>query len=93
MPSWPSRKSTTGVITFSQSGRNGIRCSNNIDCCPGPSKRRAFQPRATAGAPSIVHAVLTGPSLPLFTITVGTPAPPEVPVADPAAAPAAGRKR
>jgi hypothetical protein len=33
-----SRKSTTGVITCSQSCRNGTPRSKSIDCWPGPSK-------------------------------------------------------
>jgi len=69
------RKSTTGVMTFSQSGRNASPCRTRAAFCPGPSNVFAFQPRPSAAAIPPVHAPTTDPSLPLLKISVRRGAP------------------
>ena len=56
------RASTTGVSTFSQSGRNGMPCRISAAFCPGPSKVMAFQPRSSASAMPRTQALTTDPS-------------------------------
>jgi hypothetical protein len=41
-----SAKSTTALMTVSQSGRSGMPCSISISPCPGPSKSRQWYPRS-----------------------------------------------